>query len=78
MRLTQRFVFRPMLRNEWSLAVLAQQTGGHRHGATRVQDVNYGLAIVRGNLDRRVGPAGGRAADQQRKLKPVRSISRAT
>ena len=46
------------------LALVAQQAGGHRHGAAGVEHVHHRLAVVRRDLDRRVRPAGGRAADR--------------
>src|SRR4051794_32519433 len=57
-----------MLRYESRLPVVAQQASGHRHGAAGIEYMDYGLAIMRRDLDRGVRPARGRAADQQRQF----------
>ena len=69
--LAQRLVLGAMLRDERGLAVLAEQAGGHRHGAAGVEHVDDGLAVVRRDLDGGVRAAGGRAADEQRQLEAL-------
>src|ERR1700677_1247584 len=51
---------------EGGLQLLADQAAGHADGAGGVEDMDDGIAVVRGDLDRGVGLAGGGATDQQR------------
>ena len=52
-------------------AIFTQQAGGDRHGAAGIEHVDHGLAVVRRNLDGRVGAAGGGSADEQRQLESL-------
>ncbi len=71
-------VLRPVLAHKRGLAVFAQQAGRHRHGTARIRHMHHRLTVMRGNLDRGVGAAGGGATDQQRHLEAWRSSSFAT
>jgi hypothetical protein len=50
------------------VALLAEQRGGDRHAAARVEDVHDRTAVVWGDLDGGVRGVGGGAADQQRQV----------
>ena len=55
-----------MLGHERRLAVVTEEAGGHGHRPAGIQHMDHWLTIVRRNLDGRVRPAGGCAADEQR------------
>ena len=55
-----------MLGDEVGLAVVAEERGGDGDGAAGVEDVDDGLAVVRGDLDGGVSAAGGGSADEER------------
>ena len=59
------------LRDECILAIVTEEAGGHGHGAACVEHVNYGLGVVRRDLDGGVRMAGGCAADEQRQRKAL-------
>ena len=60
-----------MLRDEGGLAIVAEQAGSDGDGAAGVENMNDRLAVVRRDLDGRVGAAGGRAADEQGQLEAL-------
>ncbi len=47
-------------------ALIILELAHHANGPRSIGDVNHRLAVMRSNLDRRVDPAGGGAADQER------------
>jgi hypothetical protein len=57
MCLAQGLIIGKMLGHKRRLVFVAEQTGRHRHCSAGVQDVDYGLTIVRCNLDGSVGTA---------------------
>ena len=69
--LAERLVLGAMLRDEGGFAVVAEQAGGHRHGAAGVEHVDDRLAVVRRDLDGGVRAAGGGSADEQRQLEAL-------
>ena len=71
MRLTQRFVFRFVLRHKLRAAIFAQQARGYRYGAAGIEHVHHRLAVMRCNLHGRMRAAGGGAANQQRQLQSL-------
>src|SRR5271166_290163 len=60
-----------MLGHERSFVIVAQEAGGHGHGAAGIQNVHYRLAVVRRNFDGGVGPARRCSADEQRQLETL-------
>jgi hypothetical protein len=52
-------------------AAFGQQRGDHADRARGVGHVDDGAVVVRRDLDRGVGAAGGRAADQQRQVEAL-------
>src|ERR1700722_18133435 len=60
-----------MLDDKCRLALITEKTGGHRHRAAGIQNVDYRLAIMRRNLDCCVRPACGCPADEQRQLEAL-------
>ena len=70
-RSAELLVLGAVLRDERRLALVAEEAGGHRHGAAGVEHVHDRLAVVRRDLDRRVRAARRRAADEQRQLEAL-------
>src|ERR1035438_5811988 len=60
-----------MLRHERWLALVAQKTGGDGHRPAGIQYVDHWLAVMRRNLNRRMRPARGRPANEQRQLEAL-------
>src|ERR1700722_3974867 len=54
-----------MLSDKVGLAVVAEERGSDGDGAAGVEDVDYGLAVVWGDLDGGVGAARGGSADEE-------------
>jgi hypothetical protein len=65
-QLAQLLLVSLVLDRELTLATLIEQRGDHTNSARRVEDVHRGVPEVRRDLHRRVLPARGRSADQQR------------
>ena len=71
MGLAERLIVGAMLRHERRLAIVAQKASGHGHCPAGIQHVDHRLAVMRCNLDRRVRPARGCPADEQRQLEAL-------
>src|SRR5271169_519021 len=69
--LANRFVIGAMLSYERWLALIAQEARGHGHCPAGIQHVDHWLAVMWGNLNRRVRPARGRTANEQRQLEAL-------
>src|SRR5476649_759216 len=71
MALAQRVVVGTMLGHETGLTIVTQKAGGHWHRAAGVEHVDYRFTVVRRDLHRGVGSAGGGAADEQGQLEAL-------
>ena len=60
-----------MLLHECRFTFVAQKAGRNGHCSARIEDVDYGLAVMRRNLNGSVRPARGCPADEERQLEAL-------